>query len=155
MSSNPTLPPDAVFPAHLWMPIDGIPFDYTAYVATPAVGSFIAVVSFTVPEGHYGVIKKVGNVYIGNGFVEGSGSLVWQIQQNQGVVRNYDNMLASLGTVTQPGELAGTILLEEQALVVLQVNNVSLVAGGTQVGGRLGGWFFPKYRLPDFSGIWE
>jgi hypothetical protein len=156
MSSNPNLPPDAFFPAHLWMPIDGIPFDYNAYVATPAVGNAIAVVSFSVPEGHYGVIKQIGNVYIGAGFVEGSGSLIWQLQQNNGVVRNYDNILSSLGTVSAPGELAGrSILLEELAPVVLQVNNVSLVAGGTQVGGRLGGWFFPKYRLPDFSGIWE
>jgi hypothetical protein len=156
MSSNPTLPPDAVFPAHLWMPSDGISFDPTAYVATPAVGASIAVVQFIVPEGYYGVIKQIGNVYIGTGFVEGSGSLVWQILQNAGVVRNYDNIVSSLGTVSAPGELAGrSILLEELSLVSLQVSNVSLVAGGTQVGGRLGGWFFPKYRLPDFSGIWE
>lgn len=137
------------------MPPDGIPFDPTAYIGTPAVGVIAAVVQFTVPEGFYGVIKKVGNVYIGAGFVEGSGSLVWQILQNGGVVRNYDNIVSSLGTVSAPGELAGAILLEELALVVLQVNNVGLVAGGTQVGGRLGGWFFPKYRLPDFSNIWE
>jgi len=156
MSSTPTLPPDAVFPAHLWMPIDGISFDYTAYVATPAVGNSIAVVQFTVPEGYYGAIKQIGNVYVGAGFVEGSGSLVWQIQQNGGVIRNYDNILSSLGTVSAPGELAGrSIVLDELALVTLQVNNVSLVAGGTQVGGRLSGWLFPKYRLPDFSGIWE
>jgi len=155
-SGNPTLPPDAFFPAHLWMPIDGISFDYTNYVATPAVGANIAVVSFVVPEGYYGVIKQIGNVYIGAGFVEGSGSLVWQIQQNGGVVRNYDNILSSLGTVSAPGELAGrSILLEELSQVILQVNNVSLVAGGTQVGGRLGGWLLPKYRLPDLSGIWE
>lgn len=152
--SSFNIAPDAAFPAHLWMPPDGIPFDYTAYIATPAVGVISAVVSFTVPEGFHGVIKKVGNVYIGAGFVEGSGSLIWQILQNAGVVRNYDNMLASLGTVTAPGELAGSILVYEQQLVVLQVNNVSLVAGGTQVGGRLGGWFFPKYRLPDDSNMW-
>jgi hypothetical protein len=152
--SSPIIAPDAVFPAHLWMPPDGFPFDYTAYIATPGIGVTSPVVSFTVPEGHHGVIKKVGNVYIGAGFVEGSGSLIWQILQNGGVVRNYDNMLASLGTVTAPGELAGSILIFEGQLVTLQLNNVSLVVGGTQAGGRLGGWFFPKYRLPDDSGIW-
>jgi hypothetical protein len=143
------------FPPHLFQPQDGFPFDYTAYIATPAVGVAAPVVSFQVPEGHFGVIKKVGNVYIGAGFVEGSGSLIWQIQQNQGVVRNYDNILASLGTVTQPGSLAGSILLYEQNLVVLQVNNVGLVAGGTQVGGRLSGWFFPKdYMMMAGDAIW-
>src|SRR6476660_6203284 len=115
MASNPVFPmapdevlqsaPDAAFPAHLFMPPDGFPFDYTAYIATPAVGVISPVISFTVPEGHYGVIKKIGNVYVGAGFVEGSGSLVWQILQNAGVVRNYDNILAGLGTVTQPGEV--------------------------------------------------
>jgi hypothetical protein len=152
--SGPIIAPDAVFPAHLWQPPDGIPFDYTNYTSTPGVGAAIPVITFTVPEGFHGVIKKVGNVYIGAGFVEGSGSLVWQILQNNGVIRNYDNMLASLGTVTAPGDLAGSILIFEQQVVTLQVNNVSLVAGGTQVGGRLGGWFFPKYRLPDDSAIW-
>jgi hypothetical protein len=156
MSSTPANPftADQLYPAHLYMPPDGIPFDYTAYVATPAVGVVAAVVQFTVPEGFHGVIKKVGNVYVGTGFIEGSGSLVWQIQQNGGVVRNYDNILASLGTVTQPGELAGSILIFEQQVVTLQVNNVSLVAGGTQVGGRLGGWFFPKEYLNADMNIW-
>jgi hypothetical protein len=149
--SSPTL----TFPPHLFQPVDGFPFDYTAYVATPAVGTNIAVVQFTVPQGQFGVIKKVGNVYIGAGFVEGSGSLVWQIQQNAGVVRNYDNILASLGTVNAPTELAGSILLYEQNLITLVVNNVGLVAGGTQVGGRLSGWFFPKDYLPDTETMWE
>lgn len=149
--SNPII----TFPPHLFQPQDGFPFDYTNYIATPAVGVAAPVVQFTVPEGHFGVIKRVGNVYIGAGFVEGSGSLIWQIQQNQGVVRNYDNILASLGTVTQPGDLAGSILLFEQNLVVLQVNNVGLVAGGTQVGGRLSGWFFPKdYLASNDDAIW-
>jgi hypothetical protein len=154
MSSPLSIAPDAAFPAHLWMPPDGIPFDEAAYAALPAIGSTLAVVSFTVPEGFHGVIKKVGNVYLGAGFAEGSGSLIWQIQQNAGVVRNYDNILASLGTVTQPCELAGSILIFEQQLVVLQVNNVNLAAGGSKVGGRLSGWYFPKYRLPDDSSIW-
>lgn len=148
MSSSP-MPDNVVFPAHLFMPPEGIPFDYTAYLATPNIGAGISVISFTVPEGFHGVIKKIGNVYIGPGFVEGSGSLIWQIQQNGGVVRNYDSILASLGTVTAPGEVSGSILVYEQDLIALEVSNVSLGAGSTQVGGRLGGWFFPKDLLDN------
>jgi hypothetical protein len=145
--------PDSAFPPHLWQPLDGFPFDPAAYVSTPAVGSTSTVVQFTVPDGHHGVIWKLGNVYVGTGFVEGSGSLVWQILQDLGVVRNYDNIVASLGTVTQPGQLSGPILIYEGQLIQLQVQNVSLVAGGTLVGGRLSGWFFPKSRLLGSTGM--
>lgn len=148
MSSNPLLDPLS-FPVWLWMPRDGFPFDEAAYIATPAVGVTSAVVTFTVPQGFHGVIKRIGNVYVGAGFVEGSGSLIWQILQDTGVVRGYDSIKASLGTVTAPTEQAGPILIFENQAITLQVTNVSLVAGGTQVGGRLTGWFFPKDLLPD------
>jgi hypothetical protein len=167
MSSNPFLqqPPDApdvlldsgvptdyAFPPHLWMPGDGFPFDPAAYVATPAVGVTSTVLTFTVPEGQHGVIWKVGNVFVGAGFVEGSGSLIWQIVQDNGVVRNYDSIVASLGAVSNPTQLSGPILIYEGQVIKLQVQNVSLVVGGTQVGGRLSGWFFPKSRLMTTSG---
>jgi hypothetical protein len=143
----------SALPVHLWMPPDGIPFDEARYIATPAVGNLGAVVQFTVPEGYHGVIRKIGNVYIGAGFVEGSGSLIWQILQNGEVVRNYDNIVASLGTVTQPGEIPGAIIVFEQQVITLQVSNVSLLVGGTQVGGRLSGWYFPKEYFSDQSAI--
>ena len=152
MSSNPFTTVSQL-PVHLWMPPDGIPFFPTGYVATPAVGSSSVVVTLTVPEGFHGVIKKVGNVYVGLGFTEGSGSLVWQILQNGAVVRNADNIVSSLGTVTQPGELSGSIFIYEQQVITLQVSNVSLIAGGTQIGGRLDGWYFPKDHLAD-QDIW-
>lgn len=152
MSSGDTPQPISL-PAHLYMPPDGLAFDYTAYVPLPAPAPANgAVVQFTVPEGFHGVIKRVGNVFVGAGWTEGSGSLVWEILANGGVIRNYDNILASLGAVSNPAETAG-ILIYEQQVVTLQVFNVNLAVGGAQAGGRLSGWFYPKWRAIE-DGIW-
>ena len=149
--SSADFPQPISLPAHLAMPSDGLAFDYTAYVALPAPGASAVVVTFTVPEGFHGVIKRAGNAFVGAGWTEGTGTLVWQILANGGVIRNYDNILASLGSVSAPSETAG-ILVYEQQLVVLQINNISL-AVAAQAGGRLGGWFYPKWRAVEDS-IW-
>jgi hypothetical protein len=135
-------------PAHLFMPADGVSFDQATYVPLPGVGSTSVIVSFTVPDGFHGVINRLANVYVGTGFVEGSGAIVWQILTNGAVVRNYDNIVASLGSVAQPSTLTG-ILLKEGQIVQLQIQNVSLAVGGAQSGGRLGGWFYPTSYEPD------
>ncbi len=152
MSSNSQLFSGAM-PVQLFMPPDGISFDPTAYIALPAIGVTSTVVSFTVPDGYHGIIKRLGNVYVGTGFIEGSGSLIWQLLSNAGVIRNYDNILASLGLVSNPKDVGGGVFVHEGELVVLQVNNVSLAVGGATVGGRLSGWFFPKWRMPDEASI--
>lgn len=131
-----------------FIPPSGVSFDFAAYVALPAVAATSTIVSFTVPDGFNGVIQRLANVYVGTGFVEGSGSLIWQITANQGVVRNYENILASLGAVSSPSQISG-IFVKEGQLVVLQVNNVSLAVGGAQSGGRLGGYFYPTDLEPD------
>lgn len=149
--SSPSITPVSL-PPHNFMPPDGIAFDYAAYIATPAIGANGVVVTFTVPEGFNGVIKRIGNVYVGAGFVDGSGALVWQIVENSGVVRNYDNIVASLGAVNNPSEVAG-ILVKEQEVIELVVSNVSLAAGATQIGGRLSGWFYStSYITADIWG---
>jgi hypothetical protein len=135
-------------PAHLFMPADAQSFDYQAYVALPAMGSTSTVLTFTVPEGFHGVINTFGNVFVGAGFTEGTGDLVWQLLANSGVVPNYENILASLGSVSQPSKLAG-ILIKEQQVIALTVKNVGLAVGGAFIGGRLGGWHYPKYHEPD------
>lgn len=150
--SSGDVPQPISLPAHLYMPPDGLAFDYATYIALPAVGVNSAVVSFVVPEGFNGVIKRLGNAFVGAGWTEGSGALVYQVQANGGVIRNYDNIVASLGSVANPAETSG-ILIYEQQLIVLQIFNVSLVAGAAQAGGRLSGWFYPKWRATEDS-IW-
>ncbi len=157
MSAPDTTLPDLTrwqsgsLPAHIFMPPDGVPFDPTAYIALPAIGATSTVLSITVSDGYVGVIRNLGNVFVGSGWTEGSGSLIWQLLANGGVVRNYDNIVSSLGSVNNPRPVGGggAIIVPEGMQIILQVNNVSLNVGGAQVGARLGGWFMPTYRMPD------
>lgn len=142
-------------PAHLFMPPDGVPFDPTAYISLPAIGATSTVLSLTVSDGYLGVIRVMGNVFVGAGWTEGSGALVWQLLDNGGVIRNYDNIVSSLGMVNNPRPVGGGggIIIAEGHQIILQVNNVSLAVGGASVGARLGGWFISKWRMPDESSL--
>jgi hypothetical protein len=136
-------------PPRVFPPLDSVSFDPTAYIALPAIGATTAVLTLVVDDGYLGVLRVMGNVFVGVGWTEGSGALVWQILDNAGVIRNYDNIVSSLGSVDNPRPLGGGagILVQEGHTVVLQVKNVSLNVGGAQVGARLGGWLFPKSYL--------
>jgi len=152
---NPSALYSGQLPAHIFMPPDGVPFDPAAYISLPAIGVTSTVVSITVSDGYLGVIRVMGNVFVGAGWTEGSGSLVWQLLDNGMVIRNYDNIVSSLGAVNNPRPVGGGggIIIPEGHLIVLQVDNVSLNVGGSQVGGRLGGWCIPKWRMADEASL--
>jgi hypothetical protein len=134
-------------PVTNFMPDRGEEFQRAAYVAIPAVGASAIVVQFKVPEGRNGMINRLGNVFVGGGFTEGQGGIVWQVFQDftpgGGVVApDFDNIVASLGSVNNPSTLNG-IRIKENQLVTLLAKNVSVVVAGQFIGGRLGGYFYP------------
>ena len=134
-------------PVTNYMPDRGEDFERAAYVAIPAVGASAVVVQFKVPEGRNGMIKRIANVFVGGGFTEGQGGIVWQIFQDftpgGGVVApDFDNIVASLGSVNNPSNIDG-IRIKENQLVTLLVKNVSIVVAGQVIGGRLGGYYYP------------
>ena len=134
-------------PVTNFMPAEGEDFEQASYVALPAIGASAVVVQFVVPEGRYGMIKRIANVFVGGGFQEGQGGVVWQIIQDALVPGTlvapfFDNIVASLGSVSNPSTIDG-IRIREGQLVQLIVKNVSIVVSGQFVGGRLGGYFYP------------
>jgi len=145
------------------MPPQGESFDVASYIALPAVGSWVVVAKGTVPTGRNGYIKRLANVFVGGGFQEGQGGIIWQIMinlvdssfgvgsQNQ-VAPFYDNILASLGSVAQPSDISG-IRVREQQTYALVAKNVSIVVAGQFIGGRLGGYFYPKDLEPPNMGF--
>lgn len=142
--SNPTSPP------WVTMPDGGFPFSSNGTIALPAVGSgFTDIIGpngqyvMQVPNGSDGVIKLITCFFNGQGFISGSGSLIWRILLDGQAVRNYDNILVQLGVAPFPGTTEG-IRVKSGQTVQLQVSNVSEVAGGTQVFGFLGGWYYPS-----------
>jgi hypothetical protein len=142
-------------PVTNFMPDRGVEFRKTAYVAIPAVGAQAIVVQFQVPEGMNGMINRLANVFVGGGFTEGQGGIVWQLYQDftvggGTVAPDFDNMLASLGSVNNPAVLNG-IRIKEKQLVTLLVKNVSVVVAGQFIGGLLGGYFYPVDLEPAVS----
>lgn len=127
-------------------PPDGFKgFDYAQAIATPAFGAGDTVIlSFTVPLGMDGIIKRLSNGYTGPGFVDGSGNLIWRILVDGQAVQGYDAIVVRLGAVDQPTLIDGVQIRSGQ-LVSLVVNNATAVlpVAGTQVTGRLGGYFYP------------
>ncbi len=146
-------------PVTNFMPAEGEDFEFHAYVAIPVVGGNAVVVQFVVPEGRNGMIKRIANVFIGGGFQEGQGLIVWKLFQDfQGgagpIVPNFENIVASLGSVSNPSHIDG-IRVKESQVVTLQVLNVApgVVPAGQLIGGRLGGYFYPKDLDPPNMGF--
>ena len=134
-------------PVTNFMPAGGEDFEAANYVALPAIGASAVVVSVPIPEGRMAMVKRLANVFVGGGFQEGQGGVVWQIlldgtnPTNPVVAPFFDNILAALGTVAAPSAIDG-IRVKEGNLLQLIVKNVSIVVSGQFVGGRLGGYFY-------------
>jgi hypothetical protein len=120
-------------------------FDYASAITTPAFGAGdTVIVSFSVPLGMNGIIRRLANDYAGPGFVDGSGDLIWRILIDGRAVQGYSAITVRLGAINQPTVIDG-IQVSSGQLVSLVVNNATaaLPVAGTQVTGRLGGYFYP------------
>jgi len=138
------------FPIHLFPSADSEAFDFNAYVNLPAIAASADIIVFTVPAGFHGIIKRLGNNFVGGGFQEGAGGVVWQILADGVAIPNYDKILASLGTIYAPTEVSSIRVREGQKIELL-VNNINIAVAGQLCGGRLGGWFYPVDQEPEDS----
>jgi len=130
-------------PVQNFMAPSGKPFEFHGGAPLPAIGAQVTVISFQVPRGNNGFIRRIGNVFVGGGFTDFSGAIIWQIFLDlpKGTVApNFDNIVASLGSVQNPSPDDG-IHIMELATVALVLKNISVVVSGQLVGGRLGGSF--------------
>jgi hypothetical protein len=133
------------------MPASGIPFNEVNYVLLPAIAAEANVLRFVVPDGHNGVIVWIGNNFVGGGWVEGSGQVLWRIEADGVAIRNHENIISSLGNPAAPSRTM-PIRLHEGQVITLVVRNVAVVVAGQMIGGRLSGCF---YSLSDeVEGAW-
>ena len=143
---QPVRRPLWIDPPDLWENLDQV-----AYAALPAIGAQANVITFQVPLGRNGVIKKIANNLVGGGFNEGSGNVVWQILVDGAPppgATSYDNILASLGSPANPVEIAGFRIYENQILTLV-VKNVALAVAGQLSGGRFVGYLYPRDMEAD------
>lgn len=118
-------------------------FDENATVALGAIGTATPVVTFQVPQGRNGIINRLANVVVGGAWADGSGSLVWQLLKDGVAVRNYNNILNSLGVMMLPSQISDIEIFENE-VITLQVTNVGLGGGPFLAAGRLGGFYYPR-----------
>lgn len=133
-------------PHHLYPPDRWENLDQSNYVALPAIGAQANVISFQVPIGRNGIVKKIANTFVGGGFQEGQGNIVWQILVDGAPppgASSYDSILDSLGLVNNPTEISGFRIFENQILTLV-IKNVALVQANQFVGGRFVGFLYPR-----------
>lgn len=145
---TPAGAPDSIQkPWWLDFPLDAQYFDFPGVIATPALGTAATVLSFTVPSGWDGVIRKVSHNYTGPGFVQGSGDLVWTIRVGGAAVKNYNLITSEFGSPQQPRDTY--IILRENQLVeyVVTVSATAVVpVAGTFIVVFMAGWEVPRSK---------
>lgn len=143
----PLLDPSAPqLPVWLYPPSQWENIDQYAYAALPAIAATVAIIQFTVPAGRNGVINRIANNFVGGGWVEGSGDIVWRVLVDGTPppgATSYDNILGSLGSPANPVPISGFRIFENQVITLVAFNNAVVVAG-QKVGGRLMGYLYPR-----------
>lgn len=126
------------------MPDGGYHVMQPGTVPTPAISATVwtDVINITIPNGYDGVYDGIMNTYNGQGFINGSGDLIWRLLINGQAVRNYDNILVQLGNDSVTGKTRIRVKSSDQ--VQFQVTNVALLGAGTQIFCFLGGWYYPN-----------
>lgn len=139
----------SVLPIENFPPPQAVPFNPAEYIDLPAIGATATVLDVLVPDGYSAIVKRLGNNFVGGGFVDGSGDLIWQVTVNDVAARNFEDIIASLGNPAAPSDI-GFIRGKQNQHIKLIVTNVSVPVDAQLVGGRFSGWFYPnQYDLPD------
>jgi hypothetical protein len=127
-------------------PGPGQPFTFmnAAAVTLGAIGTTTVVVTFTVPRRKNGVIEFVANQFVGGGWTEGTGDLIWRITADGIPVQGYDFLIASIGSMSNPGWLGSRpIRIYENQVIALTLQNVAIVPAGQRLLGLFRGGFYP------------
>jgi hypothetical protein len=125
--------------------------DQDNYVLVPAIGATAVIISYVVPPGRNGVIYKVANNFVGGGWVEGTGDIIWRILVDGAPppgATSYNAIFASLGNPASPTEIPGFRIFENQVLQLVAFNNPAgpdggVIVSGQRVGARFVGWNYP------------
>ena len=152
--ANPGAVPAEPVQRPLWVdpPSQWENIDQLNYVALPAIGAIATILSYTVPIGRNGVIQKIANNFVGGGWVEGTGDVIWRILVDGAGIpgaNSYTNILGSLGSPANPVKISGFRVFENQVITVVAFNNPAgpnggIVVAGQLVGARLVGYQYPK-----------
>ena len=94
---------------------------------TSATGAAV-VLTFVVDNGYDGVINFLSDNFLGGGFQDFSGDIIWQLYADSAPIRNFNNITAQKGTVEQPRTVSPIRIYSGQTIsfVVIHAANVTL-----------------------------
>src|ERR1019366_4345370 len=128
-------------PPHIDPPADASPFDWQGKINMPAIPSAnIVILSFTVPRGLNGMIKKYGNEIDGGV----AGAFSYAIRHDSQPFPYYSNILFSLGPVDAPVEHPLGLRVLENQVITFVFTNTSVIPAGQSVLARVMGFYYPK-----------
>jgi hypothetical protein len=159
-------PPDALgnlpaqLPLWIYPPINWENLDRIAYTNLTAINTTAIILTFTVPIGRNGIINKVANNFVGGGWIEGTGDVLWRILVDGAAppsANSYGSIPASLGSPANPTQISGFRIFENQVITVVGFNNPGgpnggVVVAGQLLGARICGYLYPRH-LED-GNIW-
>lgn len=121
------------------------PFDEFNVIALPVVSPNVDVpiLSFGVPQGYDGVIKRYHCFFTGGGFV--AGDIIWKIKADNTPVKNFDNITTNRGNDTSPRQVDAIRIYSGQ-IVSFTVQHASNVALNGDVTASLAGFLYPSTR---------
>ena len=126
-------------------PMGSIPFDEPGGLTlgtTPTPGNDQPVLKMTCPQGFDGVIKFISNNISDTTFENFSGNLVWKILINGRPTRNFGNIQAQKGTVSQ-GRMISPIRIFSGDIITYTVQYAAGTVAG-QVVCSLTGYYYPS-----------
>ena len=124
-------------------------FDFSAAIATPAPSLETPALLFAVPIGWDGVIRRISCNFVGGGFQQGSGQLIWRIYNNSRVVQNYGDIRTERGTLAHGREIDGIVVRAGNRVQFTVTCTDASLSGGTSVVCSAGGYFWPKQAISD------
>lgn len=135
----------------IYPPADHEPYDLTNSIECPVADTQnTQILTFRCPYGYQGVLLGVGHRYIGAGFVEGSGAVIWSIRIAGRYPNGYGSILISMGSPEQPRPLFGAVRFYEnellEYLVTIPAGSPIATGAGNYMIGNLAGYTWPAQR---------
>src|SRR5262249_39075685 len=112
-------------PLRQFPPVNWENLDKMSYIQMGDEGTTVTILDFVVPIGRNGIVNKIANTFIGGGFQEGQGHLIWRILVDGGTppgANDYHLILGSLGAMASPTRIAGFRIFENQRITVIAEN---------------------------------
>jgi hypothetical protein len=134
---------------------DGRHFNEQGSIEAPALGVQGTILEYEIPDGFSAAIHSIMRAYIGSGFIEGSGSILWDLDVDRELgalpiigytVPSYAFNKFSLGNPIQgPWKLPGPIIIDSGIirLKATSISDISVGAPNYMVGAILG-WIYPS-----------